>query len=1048
MNSEVLPDDTVTTPHASARSGSSEVAAQPLPLLTISATFTIESIEAPLEFMLGEAGLPMELAFAPYHQVFQEMVAPQSLSAGNATGVSVFLLRLEDFVRDAEVGAGAGSGAAELLARTLRELTDAALQFAKRCRVPVVFAVMRPTPMALAGLESAIDAASTELLAALRQSDQAVVLDSADVDPLCDVERFDAVADRLAHIPYTDNYMAALSIALARAVHRVRVPAQKVLVLDCDNTVWRGVVGEDGPQGIGLDAEFLEVQQFAVDTQAMGTLVCLASKNTEADVVEVLEARPDMVLKAEHIVAHRINWDPKVANLGSLAAQLNLGLDSFVFVDDNPVECGQMREALPDVVTLQLPPPGEVSAFLKNLWAFDKISVTQEDVRRTSMYRENAARDSVESQAVDLGQFLAELELSIDIGPPAEHEWPRVSQLTQRTNQFNFTTVRRSEAEVRALQAAGSRVLAVQVRDRFGDYGLVGLVIARGDDTALQVDTFLLSCRVLGRGVEHAIVARLGELAVAEALAEVRMHFVPTPKNVPARAFADAVAGKFRQGGDGPDAAAAFDYVIPSAVAAALTYRAGDDAEEIIEARRADAKKGSKPAGAKGAAATVAGRSVRYSRLAIELTSGPAVVMAMRAMRAQDGELRDLPDAAVAPRTATERALLLLWEEILGIGGLGVDDDFFALGGTSLQAARLFAAISHNRGVTLPLTTIIEAPTIGALARRVDGGEIALAGGLVLLRRAGERKLFLVHDGDGETLLYRNLAHRAPRDLSVFGIQPARLKNVPLAHDSIEAMAAFYITSVRTEQPHGPYLLGGMCAGGLIAYEMAVQLERAGEAVERVLLLDSATPNAARKPATMLAHRKSRLGDALSKARQGRSGLGAALASLDVVGRKVIGASSYEIGRIAGGWSAKARFALLQRVLANETEWPSFMPPLDFRTIYNAVEARYVPTSASNVPAVLVRARSGQGDDVPYVDVFADPTFGWGAVILRLEVADTDGGHASMLQEPHAAVLLAQLHRHLDGAAVTIAGAPLASQAAPDTTTTDAIAAGLGQRRE
>ena len=209
----------------------------------------------------------------------------------------------------------------------------------------------------------------------------------------------------------------------------------------------------------------LDLQRFAVDAQAGGALVCLASKNTEQDVLDVFEKRPEMVLKTEHIVAHRINWQPKSDNIASLAGQLNLGLDSFVFIDDNPVECAQVRAALPQVVTLQ-PPESAIAQFLSRTWAFDKISVTAEDTRRTEMYRENTARQSLEASTTDIGDFIASLGLVVDIASPSEDEWPRVAQLTQRTNQFNFTTLRRTESEIRsAASEAGSSVLRVRVRE-------------------------------------------------------------------------------------------------------------------------------------------------------------------------------------------------------------------------------------------------------------------------------------------------------------------------------------------------------------------------------------------------------------------------------------------------------------------------------------------------------------------------------------------------------------------------------------------------------
>ena len=301
--------------------------------------------------------------------------------------------------------------------------------------------------------------------------------------------------------------MPALPLPSPAKFHALRVPAHKVLVLDCDETLWQGVVGEDGVDGISIPPHLAQLQQFAVDIQEKGTLICLASKNVEQGVVDVFEKRPDMVLKLEHVVARRINWEPKPSNLVALARSLNLGLDLFVFIDDNPVECALMRAELPQVVTLQLPTAGDVTSFLSNLWTFDKTAVTEEDTRRTAMYRENAARVEFEEAATDIEAFIASLKVVTDIALPNDGEWPRLAQMTQRTNQFNFTTIRRTEPEIRTLPSFGDIVLRIKVSDRYGDYGIVGLVIVTTQGRSLAVDTFLMSCRVLGRGVEHADLA-------------------------------------------------------------------------------------------------------------------------------------------------------------------------------------------------------------------------------------------------------------------------------------------------------------------------------------------------------------------------------------------------------------------------------------------------------------------------------------------------------------------------------------------------------------
>lgn len=966
--------------------------------IAVAATFTAEGLEAPLAFMLDAAGLAGRTAFAPYHQLFQELLTPGSALARNAaaSGIGVVLLRLEDFVRDAQAGADAPAR----VARVAAELADAFRQFRQRASAPLLVFVLRASPAVDRALAAVIDAQSASLGAAIQALPDTAVFGDAAVDALCPATRHDPVADKLAHIPFTDDWFAALAIVVARQVHMRKVAAHKVLVLDCDNTIWRGVVGEDGIAGIALDPGFLAVQDYAVAAQSRGVLVCLASKNAEADVMRVFDDRPDMRLARGHVVAHRINWEPKPANLRALARELNLGLDAFVFLDDNPVECGLMQEMLPEVVTLQLASAEAAPSLLANLWAFDKVSVTQEDQRRTEMYRQNAEREQLEASATDIGAFLASLDLKIDVSAPAEGDWPRLSQLTQRTNQFNFTTRRRGEPQMRAL-GGGTTVQAVRVSDRFGDYGLVGLVIATDAADAVEIDTLLLSCRVLGRGVEHAMLASIGRLAQARGKALVRLRLVRTPRNEPALAFADSVVGTYRR-----EVEDGVVWDVPADVAAAIVHRAGADAPEVIAARKADAAKGP------GAAApSLRGRSARYARLATELTSGPAV---MQALRAATRAVRAPAAAGAQPRTATERALVALWEELLGVAGLGIDDDFFALGGTSLLAARMIAELAHRRGVALPLTTIVQAPTIRRFAQRADQGAAAAQNSLVTLRQAGERRLFLVHDGDGETLLYRNLASRLPAGLSVYGIQPERRARIPLAHLSIEEMAASYVKTVRAEQPEGPYLLGGMCAGGLIAFEMARQLQADGAVVERVLMMDSATPQAPRRDIES-AQRSSRLREAVAAAREGRGAVAGLLAAAGVLARKVGGRVAWEFRKRRMRSDADRRLATLRQVLAGGGEWPASEPSLDFRAIYDHVEHAYQPLPSA-VSAVLLRATEGSGNDIPYREVFADPTLGWAGVARDLVVVDVEGGHASMLQEPQAASLARAILPHLAAA--------------------------------
>src|ERR1039458_865195 len=251
-------------------------------------------------------------------------------------------------------------------------------------------------------------------------------------------------------------------------------------------------------------------------------LLALCSKNNEEDVAETFRAHPEMPLRMEDFAARRINWDSKGANLSALAADLGLGIESFILVDDNPKECTEAQAAAPGLLALSLPAAAsEIPEFLKHVWAFDRARITEEDRRRPDLYAQRAERARSAGAAHNLEQFLASLDLEIRIAPMERTELARVAQLTARTNQMNATLVRRTEPEVQALLAGGAECLTVSVKDRFGDYGLTGAILFRTADAALRVDTFLLSCRALGRGVEHRMVARLGKLALERGLGRV-----------------------------------------------------------------------------------------------------------------------------------------------------------------------------------------------------------------------------------------------------------------------------------------------------------------------------------------------------------------------------------------------------------------------------------------------------------------------------------------------------------------------------------------------
>jgi len=676
--------------------------------LIIASTFTAEPLEQALRFWLGELDFPYELKFAPYGQLFQQLLDPASLVRANRQGVNVLLLRLEDWA----------PASVDDRVLALEENADhflAALSVATR-RTSAPFLVFLCPDSPVFRHSGALGEAARRVAAQIQSAFAGT--SSVHVAPAEELERwypvepyYDAGSDRDAHVPYTELMYVALATWIARKLHAIRTAPFKVIVLDCDQTLWRGVCGEDGPENVVIDPPRRALQEFMLRQRDAGMLLCLCSKNNEQDVWDTFAAHPEMPLRKEHFVAWRINWQPKSANLRSLARELDLGLDSFIFVDDSPAECAEVEANAPEVLTLQLPRlPEQIPQFLEHIWAFDHLTTTEEDKKRSAMYGQRLERRRLEQEVTTLAEFLEKLQLEVHIGPARPEQLPRVAQLTQRTNQMNFTTIRRTEAEIRQLLEEGKlECLTVHVTDRFGSYGLVGVMMYAAQGDRLVVDTFLLSCRAMGRGVEHRMLAELGRVAQQRGLGEVEVPIRFTSKNQPAQEFLESVGRQFGQPGPGGRI-----YRFPAPVAASVTY----DPES---------KPGEPSPGRAETSAPVAGRrALDYVRIAREL-SEPALVMA-RIQRPARGIVPGSREY-VGPRTPVERRLAEIWAEMLQVPRVGVHDNFFDLGGHSLLAVQLLSRVRQEFQADLSLDVVFRGDfTVAELAKAIELYQIEQAG--------------------------------------------------------------------------------------------------------------------------------------------------------------------------------------------------------------------------------------------------------------------------------------------------------------------------------
>ncbi len=620
-------------------------------------------MEAVFRFWGERLGVQFDVRFAPFQQVAQTLLNPAGEFALNRRGVNVALVRACDL----------GERAVENAEQVVSALRVAAARDA----CPLIFVVCP------------IEEASQEAERVLLDGRDGRSLDFEEIDRLYPVRvKYDRSADRLGAIPYTGEYFAAIGTAVARRIAALSLVPFKVIAVDCDNTLWDGICGEDGPGGVRIDAGRRVLQEFLLAQREAGMLLALASKNNIEDVRETFAQHPEMPLQWEHFTAMRVNWEPKAANLAAMARDLSLGIDSFVFADDSAKECAEMREEQPHVLTLELPrelleDTNRTRHFLEHVWAFDHPVVTEEDRQRAARYAQAQEFGRAFQSAHSLEEFMAALDLRVEIAPVKEEQMARAAQLTQRTNQFNFTTVRRSEAELRSLLAT-HECLAASVADRYGEHGLTGVMIFSGAGDALTIDSFLLSCRVLGRGVEHRLMAHLGRIAMERGLRFVDAKLVPTSKNQPALQFLRAIGADYEHG---------LEFRFPAEYLERLEWKAA--VSEPVTGTQSEPEQH---------------RYVPFERIARELSTVDEIVAAMRGGPLQDAGL-----------VGTEKELAAIWAELLKVNRVGPDDRFFDLGGHSLLAVLLISRVQERLGVTLAVDDVYSGDmTLSDLAMKID----------------------------------------------------------------------------------------------------------------------------------------------------------------------------------------------------------------------------------------------------------------------------------------------------------------------------------------
>lgn len=539
---------------------------------------TLEPMLPALKVEAALQGFVLEIQLGDYGSYLDDPINEAGPLAKSAPDLVFVVLELEDVAGNLQdlIAAGAGAAAFERIdaaTELLNQMLRGLRRFSKARVVVQGFVVPDRS--------SAGDVGDANLAWSLPRAVQEL---NARVAALCreiaDCVFFDAdrVAARIGRAVWKDQRLflaTRLPVAagaqgsyvrgLVRSAAALFRAPRKVLCTDLDNTFWGGILGEDGPGGIATGSAFpgncyQEYQRYLKQLAARGVLLAVVSKNNPGDVEEAFAQRAsDLALTLKDFVAKKIGWSDKTAALKELAEELSLGLDSFVFVDDHPVECEAMRQQLPQVATLQVPhdEPWRFVEMLASEPFFDTATITEADTQRTEEYRAQARRAELAESAGSRDDFLRSLDIVCTILPVAEAPLARAVQLLGKTNQFNLTTRRHGAAEVERFAATG-QAIAVRVRDRFGDAGVVGLALVDVEDAGRRwrIDSFLLSCRVIGRGIEAAMIYEMIARARRAGAQTIVGEYIPTSKNgmcanfFPEQGFTPRAAS---EGGEGPE---------------------------------------------------------------------------------------------------------------------------------------------------------------------------------------------------------------------------------------------------------------------------------------------------------------------------------------------------------------------------------------------------------------------------------------------------------------------------------------------------------------
>jgi FkbH-like protein len=491
-------------------------------------------------------GVLIDVVLGRYNAVVQESF--DATSAVHAAKPDLVVLATDCRILGLSRAAGSREAANDLVEAAFTRTRMVVERMRKSARAGVIVqTVPGPTDSLFGSFDRvegtspfAMTEAFNEKLREWARSGGIVIADIARLAASIGYERWDDPRHwHASKLPFSPEFTPVYADVIARVVGALMGKAKKVLVLDLDNTLWGGVIGDDGVDGIALGQgsatgeAFVAIQNLALDLRQRGVVLAVCSKNEDATARQPFREHSEMALKEGHIAVFQANWTDKAANLRTIAEKLNLGVDSLVFLDDNPAEREQVRRELPMVGVPELPQdPAYYPRYLAAAGYFEAVAFSDEDRARADQYQMNAERTELMSSSSDMDAYLRSLAMHCHIGPVSSANRARVAQLINKSNQYNLTTRRYTEAQVADMETRPDKLmLQARLEDRFGDNGIISIVILDRKGREWDIDTWLMSCRVLGRRVENAVLKTIADCARAQGATALTGSYIPSAKN-------------------------------------------------------------------------------------------------------------------------------------------------------------------------------------------------------------------------------------------------------------------------------------------------------------------------------------------------------------------------------------------------------------------------------------------------------------------------------------------------------------------------------------